>query len=168
MNIGLVDKLCCCFLSVQGPVDENPKIASFLQNATALLHGICQLCFAVSGRWVHWSGQNMLGGQWPLLRLPARAVGHTGTAAVLGVPFAHSPTPKVGWVTCTTQSLQVIYQNCKPCLLYSSFHWLLSLIKVCSLRDFKGYGILLSARFNSWLICLCDLSLEQPNSVLVL
>uniref|UniRef100_A0A8C3V636 S-phase cyclin A associated protein in the ER n=1 Tax=Catharus ustulatus TaxID=91951 RepID=A0A8C3V636_CATUS len=50
VNIGLVDKLCCCFLSVQGPVDENPKIASFLQNATALLHGICQLCFAVSGR----------------------------------------------------------------------------------------------------------------------
>uniref|UniRef100_U3K828 S-phase cyclin A associated protein in the ER n=1 Tax=Ficedula albicollis TaxID=59894 RepID=U3K828_FICAL len=50
VNIGLMDKLCCCFLSVQGPVDENPKIASFLQNATALLHGICQLCFAVSGR----------------------------------------------------------------------------------------------------------------------
>ncbi|OXB65656.1 hypothetical protein ASZ78_014635 [Callipepla squamata] len=50
VNIGLIDKLCCCFLSVQGPVDENPKIATFLQNATALLHGICQLCFAVSGR----------------------------------------------------------------------------------------------------------------------
>uniref|UniRef100_A0A8C9L2U9 S-phase cyclin A associated protein in the ER n=1 Tax=Pavo cristatus TaxID=9049 RepID=A0A8C9L2U9_PAVCR len=50
VNIGLIDKLCCCFLSVQGPVDENPKIAAFLQNATALLHGICQLCFAVSGR----------------------------------------------------------------------------------------------------------------------
>ncbi|KAM7039283.1 S phase cyclin A-associated protein in the endoplasmic reticulum [Acridotheres tristis] len=50
VNIGLVDKLCCCFLSVQGPVDENPKIASFLQNATAVLHGICQLCFAVNGR----------------------------------------------------------------------------------------------------------------------
>ncbi|XP_015494731.1 S phase cyclin A-associated protein in the endoplasmic reticulum [Parus major] len=50
VNIGLVDKLCCCFLSVQGPVDENPKTASFLQNATAVLHGICQLCFAVSGR----------------------------------------------------------------------------------------------------------------------
>lgn len=29
-------------------------------------------------------------------------------------------------------------------------------------------GILLSARINSWLICLCDLSLEQPNLVLVL
>ncbi|XP_064524512.1 S phase cyclin A-associated protein in the endoplasmic reticulum isoform X2 [Pseudopipra pipra] len=50
VNIGLVDKLCCCFLSVQGPVDENPKIASFLQNATAVLHGMCQLCFAVNGR----------------------------------------------------------------------------------------------------------------------
>ncbi|NXW27633.1 SCAPE protein, partial [Phaetusa simplex] len=50
VNIGLIDKLCCCFLSVQGPVDENPKIATFLQNATAVLHGICQLCFAVNGR----------------------------------------------------------------------------------------------------------------------
>ncbi|NXC05044.1 SCAPE protein, partial [Orthonyx spaldingii] len=50
VNIGLVDKLCCCFLSVQGPVDENPKVASFLQNATAVLHGVCQLCFAVNGR----------------------------------------------------------------------------------------------------------------------
>ncbi|KAM6257112.1 S phase cyclin A-associated protein in the endoplasmic reticulum [Porphyrio hochstetteri] len=50
VNIGLIDKLCCCFLSVQGPVDENPKIADFLQNATAVLHGICQLCFAVNGR----------------------------------------------------------------------------------------------------------------------
>ncbi|XP_064013389.1 S phase cyclin A-associated protein in the endoplasmic reticulum isoform X2 [Pogoniulus pusillus] len=50
VNIGLIDKLCCCFLSVQGPVDENPKIAAFLENATAVLHGICQLCFAVNGR----------------------------------------------------------------------------------------------------------------------
>ncbi|NXA09785.1 SCAPE protein, partial [Sapayoa aenigma] len=50
VNIGLVDKLCCCFLSVQGPVDENPKVAGFLQSATAVLHGMCQLCFAVSGR----------------------------------------------------------------------------------------------------------------------
>uniref|UniRef100_A0A8C5TNN0 S-phase cyclin A associated protein in the ER n=1 Tax=Malurus cyaneus samueli TaxID=2593467 RepID=A0A8C5TNN0_9PASS len=50
VNIGLVDKLCCCFLSIQGPIDENPKIASFLQNATAVLNGICQLCFAVNGR----------------------------------------------------------------------------------------------------------------------
>ncbi|KAJ7423993.1 S phase cyclin A-associated protein in the endoplasmic reticulum [Willisornis vidua] len=50
LNTGLVDKLCCCFLSVQGPVEENPNTASFLQNATALLHGMCQLCCAVSGR----------------------------------------------------------------------------------------------------------------------
>ncbi|NWR89028.1 SCAPE protein, partial [Furnarius figulus] len=50
VNTGLVDKLCCCFLSVQGPVDENPTIAGFLQNATAVLHGMCQLCFAVSAR----------------------------------------------------------------------------------------------------------------------
>ncbi|XP_051484427.1 S phase cyclin A-associated protein in the endoplasmic reticulum isoform X2 [Apus apus] len=50
VNIGLIDKLCCCFLSVQGPVDENPKIASFLQNATAMLHGMCRLCFAINGR----------------------------------------------------------------------------------------------------------------------
>uniref|UniRef100_A0A8D0HF02 S-phase cyclin A associated protein in the ER n=1 Tax=Sphenodon punctatus TaxID=8508 RepID=A0A8D0HF02_SPHPU len=50
VNIGLIDKLCCCFLSVQGPIDENPKMASFLQNATAVLQGICQLCFAVNGR----------------------------------------------------------------------------------------------------------------------
>ncbi|KYO21314.1 S phase cyclin A-associated protein in the endoplasmic reticulum isoform C [Alligator mississippiensis] len=50
VNIGLIDKLCCCFLSVQGPIDENPKIATFLQNATAVLHGMCRLCFAVNGR----------------------------------------------------------------------------------------------------------------------
>ncbi|KAJ7405112.1 hypothetical protein BTVI_70112 [Pitangus sulphuratus] len=52
VNTGLVDKLCCCFLSVQGPVDENPKIASFLQSATAVLHGMCQLCFAVNGSYI--------------------------------------------------------------------------------------------------------------------
>uniref|UniRef100_A0A8V5GRJ8 Uncharacterized protein n=1 Tax=Melopsittacus undulatus TaxID=13146 RepID=A0A8V5GRJ8_MELUD len=50
VNIGLIDKLCCCFLSVQGPIDENTKIATFLQSATAVLHGICQLCFGVNGR----------------------------------------------------------------------------------------------------------------------
>ncbi|XP_053258622.1 S phase cyclin A-associated protein in the endoplasmic reticulum isoform X3 [Podarcis raffonei] len=49
VNMGLIEKLCCCFLSVQGPIDENPKIATFLQNATAVLHGMCQLCFAVNG-----------------------------------------------------------------------------------------------------------------------
>ncbi|XP_033016808.1 S phase cyclin A-associated protein in the endoplasmic reticulum isoform X2 [Lacerta agilis] len=49
VNMGLIEKLCCCFLSVQGPIDENPKIATFLQNTTAVLHGMCQLCFAVNG-----------------------------------------------------------------------------------------------------------------------
>ncbi|XP_043843546.1 LOW QUALITY PROTEIN: S phase cyclin A-associated protein in the endoplasmic reticulum [Dromiciops gliroides] len=50
VNIGLIEKLCGCFLSVQGPVDENPKVASFLQNATAVLHGMCKLCFAVNSK----------------------------------------------------------------------------------------------------------------------
>ncbi|XP_061451495.1 S phase cyclin A-associated protein in the endoplasmic reticulum isoform X2 [Rhineura floridana] len=50
VNIGVIEKLCCCFLSIQGPIDENPKIATFLQNATAALHGMCQLCFTVNGR----------------------------------------------------------------------------------------------------------------------
>ncbi|XP_058521254.1 S phase cyclin A-associated protein in the endoplasmic reticulum [Ochotona princeps] len=50
VNIGLIDKLCSCFLSVQGPVDENPKMATFLQHATGLLHGMCTLCLAVTGR----------------------------------------------------------------------------------------------------------------------
>ncbi|XP_053128233.1 S phase cyclin A-associated protein in the endoplasmic reticulum isoform X2 [Hemicordylus capensis] len=50
VNIGLIEKLSCCFLSVQGPVDENPKIATFLQSVTAVLQGMCQLCFAVNGR----------------------------------------------------------------------------------------------------------------------
>ncbi|XP_067871611.1 S phase cyclin A-associated protein in the endoplasmic reticulum isoform X2 [Heterodontus francisci] len=47
---GLTDKLHGCFLSIQGPVDEQPKIASFLQNVTALLHSTCRLCFAVVNR----------------------------------------------------------------------------------------------------------------------
>ncbi|KAM4826387.1 S phase cyclin A-associated protein in the endoplasmic reticulum [Thomomys bottae] len=50
VNMGLIDKLQGCFLSVQGPVDENPKMAMFLQHATGLLHGMCTLCFAVTGR----------------------------------------------------------------------------------------------------------------------
>ncbi|XP_023568444.1 S phase cyclin A-associated protein in the endoplasmic reticulum isoform X2 [Octodon degus] len=50
VSIGLIDKLCGCFLSVQGPVDENPKMATFLQHATGLLHGMCTLCFAVTRR----------------------------------------------------------------------------------------------------------------------
>ncbi|XP_073068330.1 S phase cyclin A-associated protein in the endoplasmic reticulum isoform X4 [Manis javanica] len=50
VNIGLIDKLCGCFLSVQGPVDDNPKMPTFLQHAAGLLHGMCALCFAVTGR----------------------------------------------------------------------------------------------------------------------
>ncbi|XP_075391425.1 S phase cyclin A-associated protein in the endoplasmic reticulum isoform X2 [Tenrec ecaudatus] len=50
VNIGLIDKLCGCFLSVQGPVDENPKMAMFLQHAAGLLQGMCALCFAVTRR----------------------------------------------------------------------------------------------------------------------
>ncbi|XP_069898917.1 S phase cyclin A-associated protein in the endoplasmic reticulum isoform X1 [Dipodomys merriami] len=50
VNMGLIDKLQSCFLSVQGPVDENPKMAMFLQHATGLLHGMCTLCFAITGR----------------------------------------------------------------------------------------------------------------------
>ncbi|XP_060545464.1 S phase cyclin A-associated protein in the endoplasmic reticulum [Pantherophis guttatus] len=50
VNIGLIEKLSCCFLSIQGPIDETPKTAAFLQNCTAALHGMCQLCFAVNGR----------------------------------------------------------------------------------------------------------------------
>ncbi|EPY89366.1 hypothetical protein CB1_000113016 [Camelus ferus] len=49
VNIGLVDKLCGCFLSVQGPVDDSPRMAAFLQHAAGLLHGMCTLCFAVTG-----------------------------------------------------------------------------------------------------------------------
>ncbi|MGH0153040.1 UNVERIFIED_CONTAM: hypothetical protein FKN15_050050 [Acipenser sinensis] len=48
--MGLIDKLYGCFLFIQGPVDENPKMATFLQHATALLHGMFKLCFAVTGR----------------------------------------------------------------------------------------------------------------------
>ncbi|XP_052616933.1 S phase cyclin A-associated protein in the endoplasmic reticulum isoform X1 [Peromyscus californicus insignis] len=50
VNMGLIDRLHGCFLSVQGPVDENPKIATFLQHATGFLRGMCTLCFAVTGR----------------------------------------------------------------------------------------------------------------------
>ncbi|MEE6512451.1 hypothetical protein FKM82_019446 [Ascaphus truei] len=49
VNIGMIDKLCGCFVSVQGPLDENPKIAAFLQAATALLQALCRLCFSVTG-----------------------------------------------------------------------------------------------------------------------
>ncbi|XP_041693400.1 S phase cyclin A-associated protein in the endoplasmic reticulum isoform X4 [Coregonus clupeaformis] len=50
VNMGLIDKLYGCFLSVQGPVDESPKMSAFLHQATALLHAMCKLCFAVTGR----------------------------------------------------------------------------------------------------------------------
>lgn len=51
VNMGLIDKLYGCFLSVQGPVDEQPKMSAFLQQASALLHSMCKLCFVVTGRW---------------------------------------------------------------------------------------------------------------------
>lgn len=50
VNMGLIDKLYGCFLSVQGPVDEHPKMSSFLQQASTLLHSMCKLCFVVTGR----------------------------------------------------------------------------------------------------------------------
>ncbi|XP_034542425.1 S phase cyclin A-associated protein in the endoplasmic reticulum [Notolabrus celidotus] len=50
VNMGLIDKLYGCFLSVQGPVDELPKMSAFLQQASALLHSMCKLCFVVTGR----------------------------------------------------------------------------------------------------------------------
>nr|XP_021511913.1 S phase cyclin A-associated protein in the endoplasmic reticulum-like [Meriones unguiculatus] len=50
VNMGLIDRLHGCFLSVQGPVDENPKMATFLQHAAGFLRGLCMLCFAVTGR----------------------------------------------------------------------------------------------------------------------
>ncbi|XP_076781440.1 S phase cyclin A-associated protein in the endoplasmic reticulum isoform X4 [Arvicanthis niloticus] len=50
VNMGLIDRLRGCFLSVQGPVDENPKMATFLQHAAGFLRGMCMLCFAVTGR----------------------------------------------------------------------------------------------------------------------
>ncbi|XP_051740776.1 S phase cyclin A-associated protein in the endoplasmic reticulum isoform X3 [Ctenopharyngodon idella] len=50
VNMGLIDKLYGCFLSIQGPIDESPKMSAFLEQATAFLHGMCKLCFAVTGR----------------------------------------------------------------------------------------------------------------------
>ncbi|KAA0724268.1 S phase cyclin A-associated protein in the endoplasmic reticulum [Triplophysa tibetana] len=50
VNMGLIDKLNGCFLYVQGPIDECPKMAAFLEQATAFLHGMCKLCFAVTSR----------------------------------------------------------------------------------------------------------------------
>ncbi|XP_066448356.1 S phase cyclin A-associated protein in the endoplasmic reticulum isoform X2 [Eleutherodactylus coqui] len=48
INIGLIDKLSGCFISVQGPLDESPKVAAFLQAATTLLHELCRLCISVT------------------------------------------------------------------------------------------------------------------------
>ncbi|XP_055078235.1 S phase cyclin A-associated protein in the endoplasmic reticulum [Periophthalmus magnuspinnatus] len=50
VNVGLIDKLYGVFLSVQSPVDDCPKMSSFLREASALLHNICKLCFVVTGR----------------------------------------------------------------------------------------------------------------------
>ncbi|XP_028287021.1 S phase cyclin A-associated protein in the endoplasmic reticulum isoform X3 [Parambassis ranga] len=50
VNMGLIDKLYGCFLSIQSPVDEHPKMSAFLQHASALLHKLCSLCFVVTGR----------------------------------------------------------------------------------------------------------------------
>ncbi|KAK2842269.1 hypothetical protein Q5P01_012469 [Channa striata] len=50
VNMGLIDKLYGCLLSVQGPVDEHPKMCAFLQQASALLHSMCRLCFVVTAR----------------------------------------------------------------------------------------------------------------------
>ncbi|XP_058264689.1 S phase cyclin A-associated protein in the endoplasmic reticulum isoform X3 [Hemibagrus wyckioides] len=50
VNMGVIDKLYGCFLSVQGPIDESPKMSAFLEQASALLYALCKLCFAVNGR----------------------------------------------------------------------------------------------------------------------
>uniref|UniRef100_A0A8B9LEQ3 S-phase cyclin A associated protein in the ER n=1 Tax=Astyanax mexicanus TaxID=7994 RepID=A0A8B9LEQ3_ASTMX len=50
VNMGLIDKLYGCFLYVQGPIDESPKMSAFLEQATALLHAMSKLCFAVTSR----------------------------------------------------------------------------------------------------------------------
>ncbi|KAM4039548.1 S phase cyclin A-associated protein in the endoplasmic reticulum isoform 2-T2 [Anomaloglossus baeobatrachus] len=48
INMGLIDKLSGCFISIQGPLDESPKVAVFLQAATSLLHELCRLCITVT------------------------------------------------------------------------------------------------------------------------
>lgn len=50
VSAGLIDKLCGCFRSVQGPVDEDPRVAVLLQHAAGLLQAACSLCLAVTGR----------------------------------------------------------------------------------------------------------------------
>uniref|UniRef100_A0A6I8SHS1 S-phase cyclin A-associated protein in the ER n=1 Tax=Xenopus tropicalis TaxID=8364 RepID=A0A6I8SHS1_XENTR len=49
VNIGVIDKLCRCFLSVQGPLDDSPKMSLFLQGATDLLKEFCRLSMFVIG-----------------------------------------------------------------------------------------------------------------------
>ncbi|XP_056428910.1 S phase cyclin A-associated protein in the endoplasmic reticulum isoform X2 [Hyla sarda] len=48
INIGLIDKLSGCFISIQGPLDESPKVAAFLQAATTLLHELCRLSISIT------------------------------------------------------------------------------------------------------------------------
>ncbi|XP_076118616.1 S phase cyclin A-associated protein in the endoplasmic reticulum isoform X1 [Alosa pseudoharengus] len=50
VNMGLIDKIYGCFLSIQGPVDESPKMAAFLEQAAALMYALCKLCFTVTCR----------------------------------------------------------------------------------------------------------------------
>uniref|UniRef100_A0A8C9W7L6 S-phase cyclin A-associated protein in the ER n=1 Tax=Scleropages formosus TaxID=113540 RepID=A0A8C9W7L6_SCLFO len=50
VNMGLIDKLYSCFLSVQGSGDENLRMTNFLHQATELLHAMCRLCYVVTGR----------------------------------------------------------------------------------------------------------------------
>uniref|UniRef100_A0A3Q2TYQ1 S-phase cyclin A-associated protein in the ER n=1 Tax=Fundulus heteroclitus TaxID=8078 RepID=A0A3Q2TYQ1_FUNHE len=50
VNMGLIDKLYGCFLSVQSPIDEHPKMCAFLQQASSLLTKMCKLCIVVTGR----------------------------------------------------------------------------------------------------------------------
>ncbi|KAM9495840.1 S phase cyclin A-associated protein in the endoplasmic reticulum isoform 3-T3 [Clarias gariepinus] len=49
-NMGVIDKLYSCFLSVQCPIDESPKMSAFLEQATALLNAMCKLCFTINPR----------------------------------------------------------------------------------------------------------------------
>ncbi|XP_061679713.1 S phase cyclin A-associated protein in the endoplasmic reticulum isoform X2 [Syngnathoides biaculeatus] len=50
VNMGLIDKMYGCYLSIQSPVDEHPKMSAFLQQASAFLYSMCKLCFVVTGR----------------------------------------------------------------------------------------------------------------------
>ncbi|XP_054883343.1 S phase cyclin A-associated protein in the endoplasmic reticulum isoform X4 [Poeciliopsis prolifica] len=50
VNMGLIDKLYGCFLSVQSPIDEHPKMSAFLEQASSLLNRMCEICFVVTGR----------------------------------------------------------------------------------------------------------------------